>query len=231
MMTYKLGSFEYCVLRCLQNIVEEFPDQPLQDIKEHDLIHNIIDPVLRSFLSSSTCRLRWPEVNADVRKYRTTRTQRPDAMISEVKGVQYSKCVAYGEAKAANMDNHGKGVDLIRLAVFGKDCIDAYKLNHVITFQIAAVTFFVESLQPETTYTCIELAQIGFPRAISDVKTFIDDVSSYYTIYKAFRSIQQSLDEDYWQDNHRETLDTPQYTHAIDKTKSNGRLCFVHYGR
>ena len=79
-------------------------------------------------------------MNADVRKYRTTRTQRPDAMISKVKGVQYLKCVAYGEAKAANTDNHGKGVDLIRLAVFGKDCIDAYKLNHVITFQIAGMS-------------------------------------------------------------------------------------------
>ena len=61
-------------------------------------------------------------------------------MISEVQGVQYSKCIAYGEAKAANTDNHGKGVHLVRLAVFGKDYIDMYKLNHVITFQIVGIS-------------------------------------------------------------------------------------------
>ena len=57
-------------------------------------------------------------------------------MVSEIKGVQYAKCIAYGEAKAVNTDIHGKGVDLVRLAVFSKDCIDVNKLNHVVAFQI-----------------------------------------------------------------------------------------------
>ncbi|KAI7855218.1 hypothetical protein BDC45DRAFT_568562 [Circinella umbellata] len=156
MRTYKLGSFK----------VEEFPDQSLKDIHS---IHNASDPVLRLFISSSTCHLRWPEMNADVRKCRTTRTQRLDAMISEVKGAQYSKSI--------------------------------WKIQHLsVQAKIAA----------EATYTCVELAQIGFFRAICDVST-------YYIIYKTFRSIQQSLDEDYWHDNHRDTLNTPQYTYGIDK--------------
>lgn len=77
-----------------------------------------------------------PEINADVRKCRTTRIQRPNPMVSEVKGVQYSKCIAYRNVKAANTDNHVQGVDLVLLEVFGKGEIDAYWLNHVITFQV-----------------------------------------------------------------------------------------------
>ena len=43
---------------------------------------------------------------------------------------------AYGEAKEASADNHGKGVDLVRLAIFGRGCIDTHMLNHVIIFYI-----------------------------------------------------------------------------------------------
>ncbi|KAI7853839.1 hypothetical protein BDC45DRAFT_510241 [Circinella umbellata] len=233
MMTKKFGSFEYCFLRSLQNIMEEFPENPLQNVKEHDLIHNIIDPVLRPFISSSQCRLRWPEVNADIRKCRTNRTQRPDAILSEVEGVKYSSCIAYGEAKGTDSDNHGRAVDLVRLGIFGKDCLDANRLNHVILFQIIgeSVTFYIESLQAEATYTCTQFEKISFPRSCTDIKPFIDDISSFYTIFKAFKSIRQSMDTEYWESNHRETLDTPLYMDIIDKKKSNSRSCFVHYGR
>ncbi|KAG2217463.1 hypothetical protein INT45_011899 [Circinella minor] len=167
-----------------------------------------------------------PEVNADVRRCRTTRTQRPDAMVLEVKGVHYAKCIAYGKAKAANTDIHGKGVDLdVRLAVFSKNYIDVNKLNHVVAFHYSEnITFYIEKSQGEGAYVIAELAQITFRQAISDVKLFIDNISSYYTMYTAFQSIQQSMDIDYWKNNHRETLSTPHYMEAIDKTKSNGRL-------
>ncbi|KAI9274741.1 hypothetical protein BDA99DRAFT_568901 [Phascolomyces articulosus] len=77
-----------------------------------------------------------PEVQAEARLRRTTRTKRPDAMLSEVEGLKYTNYYGYGEVKAKNTDTYGKALDLARLAILGKDMIDAHHLKHILLFHI-----------------------------------------------------------------------------------------------
>ena len=123
-----------------------------------------------------------PEVSADVRLCRTTRSQRPDAMVSEVDGLAYASCYGYSEVKAKNTDRYGKQLDLARLAIVGKDTIDAHSHNHVLLFQVVgeSMTFYLEYLAAEATYIVAKLNRINLPRSITEIEGFTAVVPSLY---------------------------------------------------
>lgn len=57
-------------------------------------------------------------------------------MIGDIEILGYLRCPAYRETKAEDADNRNKTIDLIRLAVLAKDCVDSSKMNKVIVFQV-----------------------------------------------------------------------------------------------
>ena len=109
---------------------------------EHDIITLVVDPILRPLLSDSKYRLRWPKINAEERRCRTRRTERPDAIISHVSDLMFSESRAFGEAKSETADFKHIAIDFMRLAVFGKGCIDVNKMNKVLLFQIIGKDYY-----------------------------------------------------------------------------------------
>lgn len=91
--------------------------------------------------ASNICR---PEVNAEERKCRTKRIERPDALLSCIHDLQFSHTRAFGEVKPISADNRSIALDFARLSVFGKDAIDVSKLNRVISFQAIGKEWYVK---------------------------------------------------------------------------------------
>lgn len=81
-----------------------------------------------------------PETNAEERKCRTTRVERPDAILSDIEDMQFTRSRVFGEVKPEDADSRSMGVDFVRIAVFGKDAIDHHKLNKVLLFQVIGKT-------------------------------------------------------------------------------------------
>ncbi|KAI9311109.1 hypothetical protein BX666DRAFT_2000859 [Dichotomocladium elegans] len=92
------------------------------------------------------------------------------------------------------------------------------------------VTFYLMKLAIEGVYLLSVLCQVDFPQAISDTKSFLGNLDELYSVYNAVKKTCATLDAGFWEKAHRKTLDTPVFTHYIDKSRSKGRRCFVHYG-
>lgn len=57
-------------------------------------------------------------------------------MLTTIDSNVFGKSLMFGEVKPCNADSNLKAMDLLRLAVFGKDAIDVNKWNKVLLFQI-----------------------------------------------------------------------------------------------
>ncbi|KAI7877015.1 hypothetical protein K492DRAFT_181198 [Lichtheimia hyalospora FSU 10163] len=196
------------------NMLEEFPTVPMiKMMGEHDVIALVVDLILRPILSGFSSRLRWPEINAEERKFRTRRVERPDASLSDIEEMQPTKSRIFGEVKPEDADSCSMGVDFVRIGVFGKDAIDQHKLNKVILFQAIGckITFYVEALYDEGVYLLAELCQITLPTSLQEVPNFLDDLGKLLDIYRTVESTTSTLDEEEWEKNARETLNTPRF--------------------
>lgn len=81
-----------------------------------------------------------PEINAEERKCRTNRVERPDAILNDIEDMQFTRSRVFGEVKPEDTDSRSMGVDFVRIAVFGKDAIDCHMLNKVLLFQVIGKT-------------------------------------------------------------------------------------------
>ncbi|CDH54442.1 predicted protein [Lichtheimia corymbifera JMRC:FSU:9682] len=228
---YKFQSFEYRAIRMVINMLEEFPSVPMiKKMGEHDIIALVVDIILRPIFSGYSSRLRWPEINAEERKCRTNRVERPDAILSDIEDMQFTRSRVFREVKPEDADSRSMGVDFVRIAVFGKDAIDCHMLNKVLLFQVIGckVTFYVQALVDEGVYVLAELCQITLPTSLQELVNLLNDLGKLLDVYRTLESTGPSLDHEAWKKNSRETLDTPRFRQALRKYSRKNRLCLVH---
>ncbi|KAI7850213.1 hypothetical protein BDC45DRAFT_592059 [Circinella umbellata] len=81
---YESFTFEYCFVRCIQNIIEDFPPIPMKEpLGEHDLIS-------------------LPETNVKERACRTKRVASPDDVLSTIESIAFSNSKMLGEVKGGD---------------------------------------------------------------------------------------------------------------------------------
>lgn len=213
---------------------------------EHDVISLVLDLVLRPMLSDENSRLRWPEINADERRCRTQRIERPDGIISDISNLQFMKARAFGEVKPSNVDNRSAAIDLVRLCVFGKDNIDVHKADKVLLFHVIGkefnntvsyqyndcflgckATFYIETLCDEGLYVVVELCSVTLPSSLKEFPTLIENLDNLLDVYLTLKTVNCNLDQSEWEANRRDTLDTPSFRAAMSKSKRH-RICLVH---
>lgn len=87
-------------------------------------------------------KYRTPEQNLYERVSRTDNSKKPDAIVSNINGPQFSYTKMIGEVKPDSFDKDSISVlyDKYRLALFGKDCVDSGTEN-VILFQAIGKSF------------------------------------------------------------------------------------------
>ncbi|KAI7859258.1 hypothetical protein BDC45DRAFT_497219 [Circinella umbellata] len=134
------------ILKCLRNMFENLPYASLGvETSEADLVTSFLEQLLRPLLSTRKSRLRWPNAKAEIStttttSHRTT-SNRPDAKVSNMCGINYGEACAFGEIKPDEhaKDNYLLAKDLLRLCVFGKDSIDKDHMYATMLFQAVVI--------------------------------------------------------------------------------------------
>ncbi|KAG2224198.1 hypothetical protein INT45_001316 [Circinella minor] len=149
---YEPFTFQYCFIRCIQNIMEDFSVIPMKDpLGEHDLINfsRYIDLIL-------------PETNAKERACRTKRVARQDAVLSKIDSLTSSNSKMFGKVKGGGANDQLCAIDLVRLA---KICQRHYRHNkgrqsHGVSCR-TSLTFYNVLLYDEGVYVVAELQKNG----------------------------------------------------------------------
>ncbi|KAI9493281.1 hypothetical protein BDB00DRAFT_788128 [Zychaea mexicana] len=100
-----------------------------------------------------------------------TGEMRLDGTTSKLSQRELGPSRGFGEVKLAHpsTDKHALCHDLLRLAIFAKDTVDANKLQAALTFQINGfnITFFLTRLRQEN-------GLLTFPRSLDELASFVN---------------------------------------------------------
>ncbi|KAI9275440.1 hypothetical protein BDA99DRAFT_495467 [Phascolomyces articulosus] len=227
---YEPFTFEYRFIRCIQNIIEDFPSVAMKEsLGEHDVISLVIDLILRPLLSSNTQRLRWPETNAKERVCRTKRLARPDSILSKIDSLAFSNSRMFGEVKGWDASDNLCAIDLMRLVKFAKDTIDTTRVDKVMVFHAigTSLTFYNVLLYDEGVYVVAEINKICLPTSQQEAPKLVDQIDKLYNIYLDLQKTG-TLDTDFFDRCTRETTDTPVLDNILDKSRAK-RFCLTHF--
>ncbi|KAG2216353.1 hypothetical protein INT45_006303 [Circinella minor] len=232
--------------------IDDFTEEELQDVademnnkahearvepSEADLVTSFLEQLLRPLLSSRKSRLRWPNAKAEISTTTTSNrstSNRPDAKISNMCGINYGEARAFGEVKPDEhaKDNYLLAKDLSRLCVFGKDSIDKDHMYATMLFQAVghSITFYASALVADGTYVVIELETIKFPESLKELKLFGGSLNGIINVLNCFEKCNvDKNNKQQLEDMARDTLDTPSFRNIIDPTKSKTRLRHVNF--
>ncbi|KAG2227548.1 hypothetical protein INT45_002233, partial [Circinella minor] len=232
--------------------IDDFTEEELQDVademnnKAHEarvepseaaLVTSFLEQLLRPLLSSRKSRLHWPNAKAEISATTTSNrstSNRPDAKISNMRGINYGEARAFGEVKPDEhaKDNYLLAKDLLRLCVFGKDSVDKDHMYATMLFQAVGhfITFYAFALVADGTYVVIELETIKFPESLKELKLFGGSLNGIINVLNCFEKCNvDKNNKQQLEDMARDTLDTPSFRNIIDPTKSKTRLRHVNF--
>lgn len=89
------------------------------------------------------------------------------------------------------------------------------------------ITVYVEALVDEGVYVLAELQKVILPSSLREVPSFVKNLDALLDVFQTFETTAPVLKEEDWQKNYRETLDTPRFRAAMDKSRTK-RVCLVH---
>ncbi|KAI8147012.1 hypothetical protein BJV82DRAFT_710326 [Fennellomyces sp. T-0311] len=235
------GRTENCIIDAIASVIQNVPKKPDKEASamgETELWSTFVDPVLKCLLSepSQDVCLRW--TNKRARENRISFTQnRPDAVISKQDQHLWKESMGFGEVKVkeANPDVNALARDLLRLAIFSKNSIDANALKGVMVFQVHGfnVTFYLMELLHDATHTLTKVPKIEVPDSLSSLHEFvtlptIKEMARIHSIFWEYCTTPVA-DKEYQKPLFRETFDSPTFWSLIDKTKDRHRPCPLKY--
>ncbi|CAG8683777.1 1704_t:CDS:2, partial [Dentiscutata heterogama] len=220
---------------------------------ELTLITNYLDNVMKNvFHVPDKHIVRWPNTTlteSKVRKFDGSRTKQPDFVVSVNYQSRATNVIFVGEVTGPTEKNnvYKNCLDLIRIGVFMKDCIDSAISQGVdikiLGFQCIAykIDFYILDINGEGLYMMNHIAQISVPATIKDICSFIDELyillnlrSILYESYNAFvdklknpRLAPLELKSSF----KKPTLDTPEFNKLVSKTRCVKRECPFWFGR
>ncbi|KAI9483107.1 MAG: hypothetical protein EXX96DRAFT_599675 [Benjaminiella poitrasii] len=122
----------------LVELVKKLPRVPVkEDVNESELNIRFVDPFLCGLFDDpeEDVFLRWTnDITFEARKNETLWVYRPDLTITSLKGVNWSTSHGYGEVKSVyhEANNFLLSKDLIRVAIFCKNALNAHNLEGVL---------------------------------------------------------------------------------------------------
>ncbi|CAG8459742.1 7649_t:CDS:2 [Paraglomus occultum] len=165
-----IDNFGFLILDLIRTLpYEKIRNEP----SELTLITNYLDRIMKSaFHMPDKHIVRWPNTaltESKVRKFDGSRTKQPDFVISVNYQSRATNVVFVGEVTGpADQHNVYKNcLDLVRIGVFMKDCVDAAISREagikILGFQCIAykIDFYVLDLRAQGLYTMSHIAQIS----------------------------------------------------------------------
>ncbi|CAG8768546.1 18483_t:CDS:2, partial [Gigaspora margarita] len=235
-----IDNFGFLIL----DLIRTLPfDKIRNEPSELTLITNYLDYIMKNvFHAPDKHIVRWPNTaltESKARKFDGSRTKQPDFVVSVNYQSRATNVIFVGEVTGpAEKNNVYKNcLDLIRIGVFMKDCIDSAISqgvdNKILGFQCIAykIDFYVLDINGEGLY----IAQISVPATMKDICSFIDELhillnlrGILYESYDAFvdklknpRLAPLELKSSF----KKQTLNTPEFNRLVSKTHSVKREC------
>lgn len=168
----------------LTESVKKLPRVPIEeDVNESELNTRFVDPFLCGLFDDPEegVFLRWTnDITVEARKNETLWTRRPDLTITSLKGVKWSTSHGYGEVKPVchKANNFLLSNDLIRVAIFCKNALDAQNLEGILGLQIIgrSITFYLLVLPSKDLYVMYELGTLQLPNSLCNLRKLLMDI-------------------------------------------------------
>ncbi|ORX49518.1 hypothetical protein DM01DRAFT_1409488 [Hesseltinella vesiculosa] len=175
-LSSELPLLKKAIVKGIISMIAKLPMDDLKDentLGENELTGTFFDPIFSRIIANplNKVHLRWSDTMAP-----ETPKRRPDAIISQINQLAYGSSLGFGEAKIQNASKYDLCHDLLRLALFSKECIDMNSLDGCFLFQIHGfgVTFYITQLLHQQIYTMVEIGHLVFPRSINELPTFVN---------------------------------------------------------
>ncbi|KAG1329243.1 hypothetical protein G6F63_011457 [Rhizopus arrhizus] len=151
----------------------------MEPTNESELITRYLLPAFQALFDDDDCAtmIRWTTTQSVDVKKSSSSTNKPDCIISIIKGNYFKYNLGFGEVKSPmEVGNHiAVNKDLFRLGTFCKAANDADNLNaclalHVIGFD---VTFYLLEQQADGLYTMTEVCHFTVPSSIEHIPAYL----------------------------------------------------------
>ncbi|CAG8657091.1 13248_t:CDS:2, partial [Funneliformis caledonium] len=236
------------------DLIRSLPfDKIRNEPSELTLITNFLNGIMKeAFHDPDKYLVQWPNTalaESKIRKFDGSRTKQPDFVVSLNYQSRAKNVIYVGEVTGPSEKNnvYKNCLDLIRIGIFMKDCIDSAILQgagiKILGFQCIAykLDFYVLDLNGEGLYTMNHIAQISIPETVKGLFTFIDELHILLNIrdilmksYDVFIDKLQNpglVPLELKSSFKRKTLDTPEFKRLVSKTHCVKRECPLWFGR
>ncbi|GBC03172.1 hypothetical protein RclHR1_00500020 [Rhizophagus clarus] len=228
-------------------------DKIRNEPSELTLITNYLDRIMKdAFHNPDKYIAQWPNTalaESKIRKLDRSRTKQPDFVVTMKYQSQMTNVIYVGEVSGPSEKNnvYKNCLDLIRIGVFMKDCIDSAISRgaeiKILGFQCIAykVDFYILDLRGEGVYTMNHIAQISIPETVKDLFAFIEELHVLLNIRNILlESYDIFIDKlenpgiaplELKSSFKKNTLDTPEFNKLVSKTRSVKRKCPFWFGK
>ncbi|ORX48778.1 hypothetical protein DM01DRAFT_260139 [Hesseltinella vesiculosa] len=203
------------------------------DINESELGSRFIDPFLCGLFDDPDqgIFLRWTnELTLEARKdCGPTTKNRPDICITSLHGRRLSISHGFGEVKSAAFESNHFFLckDLLRVATFCKDALDAGNMEAVLGIQAIGrdIYFYVLLLPTNGVYVFLELGKVQVPNCIQDLPKLVMDAPLLLLIIDVFERLCTLSPHTLDLNRHRPTIDRSIFNQIFSTSQNRKRLC------
>ncbi|KAL7332574.1 hypothetical protein PS15p_204592 [Mucor circinelloides] len=198
----------------LAELVKKLPRVPIEeDVNESGLITRFVDPFLCGLFDDPEEGVfirRTNDITVEARKNETLWTRHPDLTVTGLKGVKWSTSHGYGEVRPVcyEANNFLLSNDLIRVAIFCKNALDAQNLEGILGFQIIgrSVTFYLLVLPSKGLYVIYELRTLQIPNNLCDLRKLLMGIPLCLLVLDVFHRLCVGSVNPFQPSRHRPTV-------------------------
>lgn len=221
--------------KALGQLIMKLPKQPLEEnFGEAELCSRFVEPFLSGLFDNpdDDVFLRWTNETTLETKSTYESNGRPDVCITKSFGVKWMTSLGYGEAKPAarDQDNHLICWDLLKVAVFCKEALDAQSMEGMLGMQIIGrtVKFYVLVLPASRLYGLVDLVTIKIPDSLQQLPGFVTEVANVLKVLDVFdRVCVPSSDATITMSRRAPTLTIPKFRGMFTSSKNRKKQCVL----
>ncbi|KAG9284677.1 hypothetical protein G9A89_003637 [Geosiphon pyriformis] len=182
LQTFTIGCSygEMSILEAIKNIIEKVLKFTLKSsVGKFELCNAYINLVLNSIVTDPDrdIFLHWSNREAPGSKARklTGRARQPDAIINTIDQLSWD---------SKEVDNlYNLCANLIRIATFNKDEIDAYNIQYILELHIS---FYFTTLLYDSLYVMMEISDLNVPMSLQQLLAFLTSLDTLLIISDAY---------------------------------------------
>ncbi|KAI9247338.1 hypothetical protein BY458DRAFT_560377 [Sporodiniella umbellata] len=203
-------------------------------VNESELITRFVDPFLCGLFDDPDegVFIRWTnDITVEARKNETLWTRRPDLTVTSLKGVKWLTSHGYGEVKPVSHEanNFLLSNDLIRVAIFCKNALNAQNLEGILGLQIIgrSIAFYLLVLPSEGLYVMYELGTLQLPNNLYELHKLLMDMPLCLLVLDVFHRLCIRSVNPFQPSRHRPTVTESNFDGIFSTSQDRKRSCHL----